>query len=264
MKPAAFEYVRAESVEEALLPLAESEDAKVLAGGQSLLPALNMRLVRPATVVDVNRIAGLDAVERVNGTMRVGALVRQAEPALLSHALLAEAIPHVGHVVTRNRGTVAGSVAHADPAAELPLCLTLLGGSVVARSAGGEREVAADELFLAPYTTSLSLGELVVETRWPLPRAGWGYAFGELAQRRGDYALCMAAAAAGGGELRVAVGSVTPLPTVLEVDPEAPGEWAAAHVEPWGNVHASAGYLRHLVRVLVDDVVARARARARA
>jgi CO/xanthine dehydrogenase FAD-binding subunit len=260
VKPASFEYVRAESVEHATAVLAElGSEAKVLAGGQSLVPALSMRLVRPAALVDVNRIPGLGDVARENGTVRVGALVRQADPRLRAHPLLAEAIPHIGHVVTRNRGTVAGSVAHADSAAELPLCLALLGGSVVARSSRGEREITAEELFVAPYTTTLEPDELVVETRWPAARAGWWYAFAEFAQRRGDYALCMVAAAAGEGALRVAVGSVTARPTILKVDPDAPGDSAAAQVEPWESVHASAAYLRHLVQVLVDQAVARAR-----
>jgi carbon-monoxide dehydrogenase medium subunit len=263
MKPAPFEYVRAESVEEAWLALAESGgDAKVLAGGQSLVPALNMRLLRPETVVDVNRIPGLDDVLVEKGRLCVGALVRQADPRLQAHPLLAEAIPHVGHAVTRNRGTVAGSIAHADPAAELPLCLTLLGGSVRVEGAGGAREIPADELFLAPYTTTISFHELIVETRWPEAREGWGYAFCELAQRHGDYALCTAAAAVGDGELRVAVGAVTPFPTLLEVDPEAPGGWAAAQVEPWGSIHASPEYLKQLTRVLVDRAVAQAKERA--
>jgi len=264
VKPAPLEYVRAETVEHALAALAGDEETKVLAGGQSLVPALNMRLVRPAVLVDVNRVHGLDDVVPDNGVLRIGALVRQADRRLLSHPLLAEALPHVGHFVTRNRGTVAGSIVHADSAAELPLCLTLLGGAVVALSTRSKREIPADELFVAPYTTVLQPDELVVETRWPTAKDGWGYAFSEFAQRRGDYALCMAGAATGDGELRVAVGSVTARPTLLEVDPEHPGESAAAQVEPWGNVHASPAYLKHLVRVLVDEAVARARERTAA
>jgi CO/xanthine dehydrogenase FAD-binding subunit len=263
MKPAPLAYACAETVEEAIAALAEhGDEAKVLAGGQSLVPALNMRIVRPAALVDVNRVSGLDGIATENGSLSVGALVRQADRRLLDHPLLAEALPHVGHFVTRNRGTVAGSIAHADPAAELPLCLTLLEGSVVALSSRGEREIPADNLFLAPFTTVLEPDELVVATRWPAPRAGWGYAFCELAQRHGDYALCMAAATAGKGELRVAVGSVTARPWLVEVDAQAPGESAAAQVEPWGSVHASPAYLKHLVRVLVDRAVERAQERA--
>jgi 2-furoyl-CoA dehydrogenase FAD binding subunit len=263
VKPARFAYVRAETVEEAVDALAShGPDAKLLAGGQSLVPALNMRLVRPAALIDINRVGQMDNVAPANGGLGIGALVRQADPRLLRHALLAEAVPHVGHFVTRNRGTAGGSVAHADPAAELPLCLVLLGGSVVARSARSEREIPAEDFFLGPYSTSLEPDELVIETRWPLPRPGWGYAFVEFAQRHGDYALCTAAAAARGDEVRVAVGSVTARPTLLDVDPGSPGGSAAAQVEPWGNVHASPAYLRQLVRVLVERAVERARERA--
>jgi len=261
MKPAPFEYVRPESLDEALAALAQHDDAKVLAGGQSLVPALNMRVLRPGLLVDVNRIAELDGVTQ-NGALRVGATVRQADARLHVHPVLAAVLPHVGHTVTRNRGTVCGSIAHADAAAELPLALLLCGGSAVVRSAHGRREISADELFLGPYTTALTPDELLVETIWPPLAKGEGFAFEELAQRGGDYALCMAAARVRGDELRVIVGSVTPTPTALEVDPERPGESAAAQVEPWGSIHASPEYLRHLVRVLVDRVVARAKERA--
>lgn len=260
MKPAPFRYVRAETIDEAVDALAaEGDDAKVLAGGQSLVPALNMRLVRPSVLVDVNHVGDLSGVVRENGSLAVGATARQADARLLAHPLLAEVLPSVGHVVTRNRGTVCGSVAHADPAAELPLCLVLLGGAVRARSATGAREIPASEFFVSHFTTALEPGELVVETTWPLPEAGAGIGFCEVAQRRGDYALCMAGALVRGDELRVVVGSVVDRPTLLDVDPERPGESAAAQVEPWGTVHASAAYLGHLVRVVIDRAVAQAR-----
>lgn len=263
MKPAPFRYLRAETIDEAVDSLArEGEDAKVLAGGQSLVPALNMRLVRPSVLVDVNRVGGLSGVTHENGSLAVGATVRQADARLLEHPLLAEALPHIGHVVTRNRGTVCGSVAHADPAAELPLCLVLLDGTVRARGPGGTLEIRASEFFVSHFTTALELGHLVVGTTWPLPGEHAGTGFSEVAQRRGDYALCMAGALARGNELRVAVGSVVDRPTLLEVDPARPGESAAEQVEPWGTVHASAAYLRHLVRVVVDRAVAQARERA--
>jgi 2-furoyl-CoA dehydrogenase FAD binding subunit len=262
VKPAPFAYTRAESAADAVAALAEhGPEAKVLAGGQSLVPALNMRIVRPELLVDVNRVEELAQVEREDGSLVVGATVRQSDPRL-DHPLLAEALPHVGHFVTRNRGTVAGSIAHADPAGELPLCLVLLDGSVRTRSQGATREIRAADFFVAPYTTTLAPEELVVETVWPAAPEGWGYAFCELSQRRGDYALCMAAAAAGADELRVAVGSVVDRPTLLEVDAERPGESAAAQVEPWGNLHASPDYQRQLVRVLVDRAVRLARERA--
>jgi 2-furoyl-CoA dehydrogenase FAD binding subunit len=267
MKPARFEYVRPETLEEALAALAENGDeAKVLAGGQSLVPALNMRLLRPAVLVDVNRIPGLDSIDEVDDEVRVGALVRQVamerSPLVRSRVpLAAEALPHVGHFVTRNRGTVGGSIAHADAAAELPLALVATTGTIVAASTRGRRTIPADEFFLGPYATALEPDELVVETIWPRAGDGMVFAFEEFAQRAGDYALAMTAVCVQGDELRVAVGSVVDRPTLLEVDPEHPGESAAAQVEPWGSIHASPAYLKQLVRVLVDRAVTGARAR---
>jgi 2-furoyl-CoA dehydrogenase FAD binding subunit len=259
MKPAAFDYLRPESVDEALAALGEhGDDAKVLAGGQSLVPLLNMRLARPALLVDVNRL-GLDWVEQRNGQLAVGATVRQAASQLRAIPLLAECLPFVGHFVTRNRGTVGGSIAHADASAELPLALLVLGGSVVAASQRGRRTIPADEFFVTHYTTVLEPDELVIETLWPLPEPGGGFAFEELAQRRGDYALCMAAAAVRDGEVRVGLGSVVDRPTVLDVDPQRPGASAAEQVDPPDGLHASGNYLQQLVRILVDRAVARAR-----
>jgi carbon-monoxide dehydrogenase medium subunit len=138
----------------------------------------------------------------------------------------------------------------------------LLDGSVLVRSARSQREIPARDFFVAPYTTALEPRELVIETHWPAPRKGWGYAFCEFAQRHGDYALCMAAAAVSTHEVRVVVGAVTERPLPLEVDPAHPGASAAAQVEPWGTVHASSAYLKQLVGVLVDRAVLNARARA--
>jgi 2-furoyl-CoA dehydrogenase FAD binding subunit len=258
VKPAPFDYLRPESAEEALSMLAEhGDEAKVLAGGQSLVPALNMRLLRPSTVVDINR-ADLGDVTTENGATRIGATVRQADPQLRTHPVLSRTLPHVGHFVTRNRGTLGGSIAHADAAAELPVALVAAGGSVVAASARGQREISAGDFFLGPYTTALAADELLVETIWPATDDGV-FAFEELAQRGGDFALCIAAASVRGDDLRVVVGAVTDRPTVLMVDPDHPGESAAAQVEPWGSLHASPAYLKQLVRVLVDRAVSRAR-----
>jgi 2-furoyl-CoA dehydrogenase FAD binding subunit len=262
VKPPPFDYRRAESVEEAVALLVEGgEDAKILAGGQSLVPLMNMRLLRPSLLVDVNRIPGLEDVVHENGRTRVGATVRQSDPRLRELPLLAECLPHVGHTATRNRGTVCGSIAHGDAAAELPLALTLLGGSVVAASARGRREISAGDFFQTHFTTALAPDEVVVETVWPREQ-GCAYAFEELAPRHGDYALCMAAVAIDADRLRVGLGAVVDRPTLVEVDPEQPGRSAAARVEPWGNMHASAEYQRHLVRVLVDRAVERARGSA--
>jgi len=263
MKPVAFRYERPSTVEEVLGLLAEhGPDAKVLAGGQSLVPALNMRLVRPAVVVDINGVVDLASIAEENGVVRVGALVRQADTRLAELPLAAECLAHVGHGVTRNRGTVCGSIAHADPAGELPLALAVLGGAVVVRSSAAEREVAARDFFLGNFMTALAPDELVVATVWPRPSTSAGWALAELSQRHGDFALCMAAAIADGDELTVGVGAVTDRPLVLTVEQDRPGESAAAQIEPFGNLHASAEYQRHLVRVLVDRVVAKAREQA--
>jgi 2-furoyl-CoA dehydrogenase FAD binding subunit len=254
LKPVAFRYERPESIDEAVALLAEhGDEAKVLAGGQSLVPMLNMRLARPTAIVDVNRLP-IGDIARTNGSWHVGATVRQADPRLAEIPLLGQCLPFVGHFVTRNRGTVGGSVAHADAAAELPLALTVLGGSIVT-SAG--RTITAEEFFVTHFTTALEPGELLVGTRWPAAQPDTRYAFEEFALRRGDFALCMAAAISGPNGLRVAVGSVVDRPTVIEVDPAHPGASAAEQVEPWGTLHASAGYLRQLVRVLVDRAVGR-------
>jgi carbon-monoxide dehydrogenase medium subunit len=266
VKPAPFAYRRPETLDEALGLLREhGDEAKVLAGGQSLVPLLNMRLARPGVLVDLNHIGGLDNIE-ANGDVRIGALVRQRELERVPLPLVSEALPYVGHFVTRNRGTVGGSIAHADAAAELPLCLAVLGGTVVARSTRGERRLPAEEFFVSHFTTQLAPDELVVETVWPVLGDGWGFAFEELAQRRGDFALAMAACAlrvedGRVAEARVGVGSVVERPTLLEPDlvgsVPTPGLLRVA-VEPFGSVHASAAYLRHLTGVLVERAILRA------
>jgi CO/xanthine dehydrogenase FAD-binding subunit len=278
MKPAPFDYVRPQTLDEALERLSEAgDDAKVLAGGQSLVPVLNMRLLRPSVVVDLGRVQGLASIESRNGSVAVGALAtqRELEDSAVARArvpLVAEALPHVGHFVTRNRGTVGGSIAHADAAAELPLCLAVLGGSVVAASREGRREISAADFFVTHFTTTLAPGELIVETLWPAP-SGWAYAFEEFSQRRGDFALSAAAVAlrvedGAVAEARIGLASVVDRPTLLEtdlvgraVDAEAArdaGEAAAASIEVWDGLHASAVYLRQLTRVCVERAVLRA------
>ena len=260
MKPVPFAYTRPTSLEDTLAALAEAgEDAKILAGGQSLVPALNMRLLRPSLLVDVNRVEGLDAVDSRDDAIVVGATVRQADRRLRDHPILRAVLPHVGHTVTRNRGTVCGSIAHADPAAELPVAFVAAGGTAVVASTRGSREIPAHDLFLGPFTNALEPDELVVETTWPVPAPEDRFAFEELAQRGGDYALCTVCAVVRSDELSVVVGAVTPVPVIIDVDPDAPGESAAEQVEPWGSMHASPAYLEQLVRVLVDRAVAHAR-----
>jgi CO/xanthine dehydrogenase FAD-binding subunit len=256
VKPAPFEYARPESVEEAVALLTENDEAKPLAGGQSLVPVLNMRLLRPPLLVDLARVPGLDRIERRNGSVAVGALVTQRElqASPLVPPLVAEALPHVGHFVTRNRGTVGGSIAHADAAAELPLCLVVLGGSVVTN----RRTIPAEEFFVGHFTTALEPGELVVETLWPR-LDGWRFAFEEFSQRRGDYGLSVAAVAlrvedGAVAESRIGLASVTDRPTLVE------GPEAVESLDLWGNLHASPEYLRNLTRVLVRRALQRAAA----
>ena len=200
MKPPRFHYCAPDMLDEALSLLDKyGEDAKVLAGGQSLIPLLNMRLAGPAYVLDINHISELNYIETEDGYLAVGATVRQRQversPLVKEqHPLLVEVVQHIGHMQIRNRGTIAGSIAHADPAAELPALLTCLNGEVVAQSVHGERIIKADEFFTGYLSTALNPGEILTEVRFPwiTPQSGW--AFAEFARRSGDYALVGAAA----------------------------------------------------------------------
>jgi CO/xanthine dehydrogenase FAD-binding subunit len=277
VKPGPVAYVRAATVGAALEVLGEhGDEAKVLAGGQSLLPLLNMRFARPALLVDLNGIPGLGTIGIVNEVVRVGALARQsafaADPLIRDRVpLAAECMPHVGHFVTRNRGTVGGSIAHADARGELPLALTVLGGKVTIRTPrGGFRNVPAERFFLTHFTSVLAPTELVVETLWPAARPGSGFAFEEFALRRGDYALGMAACTLRVEEgravdVRIGVGAVADRPLLLAelsagvsgsaVDAalaRETGAAAAAAVDPADNLHATAAYQRHLTGHLVE------------
>jgi len=280
MKPAPFEYVAARSVAEAVDALARhGDEAKVLAGGQSLVPMLNMRLARPAVLVDINGAGELDYLREASGVLAVGALLRQRTLERWARAgapLIAEALRWVGHVAIRNRGTVAGSIAHGDPASELPALLLCFDGAVVARRAGGERVIPAAELHLAPLTTSLGPGELVTEVRVPLPRpeAGWGFA--EVARRHGDFALVGAAAVlwcaegrvagarlaffgVGGRPLRgtaaeAALTGREPTPARLKDAARA----AAAALSPDADLHATADYRRRVAAVLAERTLVEA------
>jgi 2-furoyl-CoA dehydrogenase FAD binding subunit len=280
VKPASFAYVRAESVDHALETLREHGDgAKLLAGGQSLVPALNMRLARPSVLVDLNRLPGLDEIAEEDGALRIGALARQAaaerSPLVRERCpLLAECLPFVGHFATRNRGTVAGSIAHADAAAELPLVFVALGGVVVT----SRRTIPAEEFFVTHYTTALEPDELVVATTWPRVREGEGWAFEEFTLRHGDFALAAAACllrVEDGrlAEVRLVAGAVTDRPELLAVQSlvgesdeaevaRAAGALAAAAVDPPPNLHGSPEYRRRLVAVLVERAVGRAWSRS--
>jgi carbon-monoxide dehydrogenase medium subunit len=276
MKPPVFTYHRPGTVAEALATLAEAgRDGKVLAGGQSLVPLLNMRLAAPRHLVDVNWLAELDEVTVDAGAVRVGALARHArvehdEQAVAAVPLLGQAIADIAHPTIRNRGTVVGSLVHADPAAELPAVLVLLEGTMELASAGdgGRRRVAAADFFVGPLESALRPGELATAAEFPRPPAGTGSAWAELARRHGDYAVCgVGALVTLDPDLRVtaaraALISVGPVPVPVELtdavagqphdaaDWAAAGRLAAAAVDPEDDIHASAAYRRHLAGVL--------------
>src|SRR5438105_735300 len=195
MKPPRFDYLAPRSVDEALDLLAtHGEDAKVLAGGQSLVPLMNFRLVRPAHLVDLNEIAGLDGIRLENGHLVIGAMTRQraVETSALVRErcpLLTDAMPQIGHVQIRNRGTIGGSLAHADPASELPAVVAALGGELVLQSARGRRVLTPEQFFVGYLTTAVAPDELLVEVRLPVTPPRTGSAFLEVSRRHGDFAL---------------------------------------------------------------------------
>jgi carbon-monoxide dehydrogenase medium subunit len=291
VKPAPFRYHAPESLDEALELLAEhGEEAKVLAGGQSLVPTLNFRLARPAVLVDLNRIAALAYVEaESDGGLRVGAMTRQRaverSPLVMERApLVAETMPFVAHPQIRNRGTFGGSLAHADPAAELPAVALALDAELVLRVSGGERRLRARDFFVGLFATALAPGELLVEVRLPQLPTGAGCAFVEMARRHGDYALVGVAACVELGEdervraARVALLSVGEGPVeahqacrtligerpVEEALVAAADEAATTDVDPPSDIHATSAYRRHLTRLLVRRALHTAAARARA
>ncbi len=268
MKPPPFRWSSPGTTAEAVALLAADPRAKVLAGGQSLIPLLNMRLASPPHLVDINRVAELDAVEVTGDGVRVGALVRQAhlerdEAARKVCPLLGDALPLVAHPVIRNRGTVVGSIAHGDPAAELPAVAALLGATVRIASAAGVRDVPADVFFVAPLETALRPGELVTSVWFPAVPPATGTAVVELSRRHGDYALCGVAATVDRetGAARAAYLGVAPVPLVLDLPADDPGGYAAASVDPEADIHATAAYRRHLAAVLTRRALAAARDR---
>ena len=286
MKPALFAYVAPQSVEEALEVLASDEMARPLAGGQSLIPTMNFRIAAPSTLVDLRRIGALNGHAVEGDVIRVGAMTRQRdlerdEAVRRANPLVAEVLGNVAHIVIRNRGTVGGSIAHADAAAELPCMLVATGGSVVARRAGGERTIAAEDFFLFHMTTALEAGELLTEVRIPALPPRTGYAFQEVARRHGDYALagvCALVTLKDGvcSTVSLAACGVASKPTRL-----AEAEAALLGAPPEGKAlagaadaardcataaddrQASADYRRDLAAALVRRTVARAADRAR-
>ncbi|WP_214370946.1 FAD binding domain-containing protein [Pseudonocardia sp. H11422] len=266
MKCAPFEYVRPGSVAEAVTTLREAAgEGKILAGGQSLVPILALRMARPAVLVDVNRIPDLDRVERDGGGMRIGALTRHSTlVAQADHPLLAEAARWIGHAAIRTRGTAGGSIAHADPAAELPAVAVGCGATAHIAGPAGERSVPVAELFVGALMTGLGDDEMITGLDLPIP-ARWGFA--ELARRHGDFALVTAVVAEIDGAVRVTVGGAAPMPVrmsraeaVLAAGGSA-GEaarTAAEDLRPTGDLHGSADYRRAIAGEMVRRALAQA------
>ncbi|MEU9123585.1 xanthine dehydrogenase family protein subunit M [Streptomyces sp. NPDC048506] len=279
MKPPAFQYHAPRSLPEALEILNRvGHDAKVLAGGQSLIPILNMRLAAPGHLVDINGLSELSFVRTDVGGVRVGALARHSEvehdgAAHSAVPLLRQGLRHVAHPVIRNRGTTVGSLAHADPSGEMTAVLTLLDGSVELARQGGVRTVGAAEFFVGPLESCVEPGEMAVSAYFPRPPERTGTEFVEVARRHGDYAMCgVAAAVTLDEDLRIVRAravclSVSPVPLPLDLTEavagaafdtarwDAAGELAAERIDPEPDIHASADYRRHLARVLTTRAV---------
>ena len=262
MKPHAFDYARPDSAEEAVAMLAQAgDDARILAGGQSLMAVLNLRLAQPSVLIDISRVPDLNYVRTLGTHLAIGAAATQGSVewrASLKNEvpLLAQAFPHISHFQIRNRGTVCGSVAHADPSAELPLALLALEGEVVLRSRRGRRVVAAADFFQGMLMTARAQDELVEEVRYPLAQANVRYAFDEFSGRHGDFALCAVAAVVRPDGIRLAVGGVSDRPTV-RVWPRLEGADLDAAINDFAwelgakdDHHASAKFRRQLVRHL--------------
>jgi CO/xanthine dehydrogenase FAD-binding subunit len=289
MKPPPFEYHDPRTLDEALALLAEhGYEAKVLAGGQSLVPLLNFRLARPERIVDLNGIPELGYLRFENGSLRIGAMTRHSTLERSAEVaervpLLTEAVKLVGHVQIRNRGTVGGSVAHADPAAELPVAFAALGARFHARSKDGQRSFSTEEFFRTHLTTALEPEELLTEIEVPVPPPGSGFAFVEFARRHGDFALGGAAVQVGvGGDGRVeraAIALLGAAPTPLRrpeaeaslsgraLDEETAAEaarQAVADIKPSGDIHGSGDYRRGLAEVMVRRALLGAAERAKA
>lgn len=289
MKPAPFEYVAPDSLEQALdLAARYGADAKLLAGGQSLIPAMNFRVVQPAMLIDLNRVPDLRYVRPgEDGLLSIGAMTTQHEletDALVPDRapLLYEALPHIAHPQIRNRGTIGGSLVHADPAAELPVISLASAARFKAQSVRGERWIEAGEFFQGMFMTALAEDEILIEVVLPSMPAGSGWSFMEASRRRGDYAMMGVAALVGldaGGrcssarlvylnagdgpvEARQAAESLIGRKPEGSAYDEAGAIAAEKEIEPFGNVHASVDFQRHLARVLTRRALEQAFARA--
>jgi 2-furoyl-CoA dehydrogenase FAD binding subunit len=264
MKPRPFDYVQPETVEEAVALLADyGDEARILAGGQSLVPMLNLRLIEPMVLIDISRVAAFGAIHDRGDTIEIGAAVTQNtllawRELKLKLPLVAAALPFVGHFQTRNKGTVCGSIAHADPSAELPLALAVLGGAVVLRSKKrGERVLAAEAFFQDMLTTAREPDELVAAVRFPAIE-GKGTAFNEVARRHGDFAMVAVAAIADTrGAVTLGVGGMAGRPMVRAIGGDTAGavrEWAE-ELEGYEDLHASAALRRDLLCNLAPRVI---------
>lgn len=271
MKPAPFAYAKARSVAHAIELLA-TDDARLLAGGQSLIATLNMRLSQPALLVDINGISGLDRIALKNGDVEIGALVRHAQAersAEIAQAapLIALALPHIGHPAIRNRGTVGGSLAFADPAAELPACVVALGGEIEIVGPNGQRTINAEEFFKGLFETALTPRDMLTAIRVPAASAGSRVGFAEFARRQGDYAMVgLAACAQADGkrlkDVRLAYFGLGATPVrarkaetaLADGDVEGAVSALADDLEPSNDMHASSEVKAHLAGVLLRRV----------
>lgn len=262
MKPAVFDFLCPDTLDEALTALAHGgSDARIIAGGQSLVPMLNMRLARPALLIDIMQLEALGKIETVGDEIVVGAAVRQSQfeawPKLARELpLLNAALPWLGHVQTRARGTVCGSVAHADPSAELPLSLVTLGGSVYLRSKKRKRKVKAVDFFIGMMATDLADDEMIEAVHFPKARRGTGFSFREVGRRHGDFAIVACAAVADETGLKLGIAGVDDRPRVFTLPGLDDRQFDDAINDiAWSlnardDIHASARYRRELVRSL--------------
>jgi aerobic carbon-monoxide dehydrogenase medium subunit len=288
MKPAAFDYVSPTSIDEAVQALADDEegDVKVLAGGQSLVPLLSLRLAQPTRLVDINRIPGLGEISESGGVLTIGALTRQrvaehSDVVRSACPLMAAAIPHIGHTAIRNRGTVGGSIAHADPAAELPTVAACLDAELVATGPGGERVIPAAEFFTGFFTTALNEDEILTAVRVRSAGPATGAAYEEVARRHGDFAMAGVAAVVRldgdvVAEARIAISGVDLVPVragkaeaalvgqvVDDATVNEAAEAGAADLHPSADLHGSSAYRKHVAGVLIRRAVRTAAQRAR-
>jgi len=267
VKPAPFRYHRPESLAHALELLSGLEDAKLIAGGQSLGPMMNMRLVQPAELIDLNSVPGLDLITEKDDFLEIGALARHHAVSNSSSVktccpLLAEAAGTIGHYAIRSRGTLGGSLAHADPAAQLPLVAATLGAQIVVNGKRGERRIAAKDFFVSMMSTALEPDEIVVCARFPKAAAGDRHAYLQFSRRTGDFAIVAVACTLQDRKLRIGVGGAEDKPLVLDglnpaEEPDAIARKAREAVDPAENPRVPALYRKELVEVLVKRAVAR-------